>query len=123
MRQWTGRAVTEAREFMATKFPTICAHCHEPVSITRPWVVGHKKSRTAYPELTWDRDNWQIEHKRCSDQSAWQAAHERTARLTEHHVDTADVVRQLLDVALGMIGDDPDLAEVMISYLRDRTTR
>jgi len=80
MKQWTGRAVANVRAYMATKLPATCGRCLKPVTADQPWVVGHIKSRTAYPELTWDPANWQHEHKRCSDQSARQATLERAAR-------------------------------------------
>lgn len=68
---WSGRGVAKAREFMAatTKWPTVCGQCKKRVDKSSNWVVGHIKSRATHPELTWDRTNWRIEHRKCSDKS------------------------------------------------------
>jgi len=80
MRQWTGRAVARIRAHLATTLPAPCGRCLKPVTPDQAWIIGHIKSRAAYPELTWEPSNWQIEHKRCSDRSAKEAIAERAAR-------------------------------------------
>lgn len=69
--RWSGRKVAEARSYVAqiTTWPTKCGKCKKPVQQSDAWVVGHIKSRGAYPELTWVPSNWQVEHKTCSDKS------------------------------------------------------
>ena len=52
-----------------TKWPTKCGQCGRRVDKSKPWVVGHIKSRAQHPELTWDPTNWRIEHRRCSNRS------------------------------------------------------
>ncbi|HWI43260.1 MAG TPA: HNH endonuclease [Nocardioides sp.] len=65
-REWGGRAVTEARAWMATRLPAPCGRCGKTVGIEDRWHVGHIRSRAAYPELTFDPGNWQVEHEACS---------------------------------------------------------
>lgn len=77
--RWSGEVVAQARAYMAEQLPADCARCGLPID-NQPWVVGHKKSRLAYPELQMDPTNWQHEHKRCSDASASDAIRERAAR-------------------------------------------
>ncbi|MFT4010876.1 MAG: HNH endonuclease [Nocardioidaceae bacterium] len=45
--------------------------------MTDNWVVGHKVSRLARPELTWAMDNWQVECRDCSNRSANEAFAEK----------------------------------------------
>lgn len=79
-RQWGGRAVTEARAWMATRLPAPCGRCSKAVTIEDEWVVGHIKSRAAYPELTWEPSNWHPEHKACSEGTGTAAIIEKAKR-------------------------------------------
>jgi hypothetical protein len=64
-KKWHGTYVAAARHwFAATHDITVCARCGTP--ITGAWHLGHRLSRQTHPELTWDPDNWQAEHPRCS---------------------------------------------------------
>ncbi|WP_235739043.1 hypothetical protein [Nocardioides alcanivorans] len=94
MKPWSGRAVQQARWFIELHhLPGPCGKCKKPIDpATDRWVVGHIKSRTAYPHLTWDPKNWQPEHRACSDRSAQQAVQEKAARnaLRAHGIDPDD---------------------------------
>lgn len=50
------------------------------VTLKMDWVVGHIKSRAAYPELTWEPTNWRIEHRGCSDRTGTAAIIEKAKR-------------------------------------------
>lgn len=67
--KWSGRIVKRAREHVATSLPAPCGKCGDVVDGSEPWVVGHVASRSMHPELTLDPDNWQVEHRSCSDKS------------------------------------------------------
>lgn len=59
-----------------------CGHLVQPDPPSTParysgWVVGHIKSRSTHPELTWDPSNWQLEHRACSDASGTMAVIEK----------------------------------------------
>jgi hypothetical protein len=78
---WSGRAVTRARSVVETWLPAPCGQCQKPVTADQPWVVGHKLPRWQRPELTFVVDNWQPEHRTCSEKtSAREAAAARAAR-------------------------------------------
>lgn len=63
---------------MATRLPALCARgCGRTMTKTDDWVIGHKKSRHAYPQLTWDVNNWQIECRECSNKSGNEAIIEK----------------------------------------------
>lgn len=79
IKAWSGRAVQEARRFMAGFLPTACARCQTTITLTDTWVIGHRLSRAAHPELTWEPSNWQHEHRRCSNASAQAAVQEKAA--------------------------------------------
>lgn len=91
MRPWSGRAVQKARAYVATHhLPGPCGRCQAPIDPLRDrWVVGHIKSRAAYPELTWDPKNWRAECRACSDRSAQSSVQEKAARdaLRAHGID------------------------------------
>lgn len=79
MKAWSGRAVSQARQYVATRMlPGPCGQCGktvEPDPAGTPagksgWVVGHIKARATHPELTWEPSNWRPEHRRCSNRSA-----------------------------------------------------
>lgn len=74
---WSGRKVTAAREMVAAWLPMQCGRCPRIVDGTEPWVVGHKVSRALRPDLMWNVDNWQPEHRTCSDASAQAAVIEK----------------------------------------------
>lgn len=78
--KWAGRAVVRARATVGSWLPAPCGKCNRTVEPGSPWVVGHVRSRAAYPELTWDVSNWRPEHKACSDRTG-QAAVIEKARL------------------------------------------
>ncbi len=79
--EWGGRAAQSARAMMAPNLPCPCARgCGTVLTVDDAWVVGHKKSRHAYPELTWDVRNWQIECRPCSNKSSNEAAVEKALR-------------------------------------------
>lgn len=77
---WSGRAVTQARTLMSKRLPTPCGKCGKIVQPNDKWNVGHIKSRASYPQLTMDQNNWQIEHRECSDKSSQSAVQEKAAR-------------------------------------------
>jgi hypothetical protein len=77
---WSGRVVEGARAIVSTWLPAPCGRCGVVIQPTDRWVVGHIKSRHAYPELTLDVTNWQPEHKTCSDRSSGEAIVERVRR-------------------------------------------
>lgn len=59
-----------------------CGHLVQPDPPNTParysgWVVGHIKSRSTHPELTWDPSNWRLEHRACSDASGTLAVIEK----------------------------------------------
>ncbi len=60
--------------------PGPCARCGVPLTTDDEWVLGHIKSRVAYPELTWDPTNWQIECPPCSSRASHEALREAGAR-------------------------------------------
>lgn len=66
---WAGRKVTEARTIVATWLPMTCGRCPRVVDGSEPWVIGHKIARWERPDLMWAPDNWQPEHKACSDKT------------------------------------------------------
>lgn len=74
---WSGRVVAQARAIVVTWLPQACTKCGQPVTADQPWVVGHIKSRAAYPELTMDLANWWPEHRKCSDGSSHEASREK----------------------------------------------
>lgn len=79
--RWGGRRVQQARAYMAQRLPAPCARgCGAIVTETDEWVLGHVKSRAAYPELMWDQSNWQIECAPCSEESAADALREAGMR-------------------------------------------
>jgi hypothetical protein len=77
---WSGDVVRRARAVMAPRLPAPCGRCGETVERTDAWVVGHVKSRLAYPELTLVPSNWRIEHRACSDASSGEAIAEKALR-------------------------------------------
>lgn len=74
---WSGRKVAVARSIVAGWLPLPCPRCPRIVDGTEPWVVGHKVSRVLRPDLTDDPDNWQAEHRTCSDASGQAAVIEK----------------------------------------------
>lgn len=62
---------------MSTWLPRPCGKCGEQVTTDDAWVVGHIKSRLAYPLLTMELSNWQPEHRKCSDGSSHEASREK----------------------------------------------
>lgn len=64
---------------MAGLLPAPCARCGQTITTTDTWVIGHKLSRAAHPDLTWEPTNWQHEHRRCSNRSAQAAVQEKAA--------------------------------------------
>lgn len=71
--KWSGRRVVEARRlWAATHLPEPCAHCGEVVRVTDNWVLGHKESRGSRPDLMFVVDNWQTEHRSCSNKTGQQ---------------------------------------------------
>lgn len=77
---WSGDVVRRARAAMAPRLPAACGRCGKTVTRDQPWVVGHIKSRLAYPELTLDPSNWQHEHRACSDGSTGESIAELALR-------------------------------------------
>jgi len=85
---WSGAQVRNARTIMSRTLPAPCGRCGKTVEPDAPgtppgksgWVVGHIKSRLAYPELTGSPDNWRVEHRTCSDGSAAEAIIEKALR-------------------------------------------
>jgi len=65
---------------MAPHLPTPCGRCDKTVTRDQQWVVGHIKSRLAYPELTLVPSNWRIEHRACSNGTAAEAIAEKALR-------------------------------------------
>jgi hypothetical protein len=53
------------------------------------WVVGHIKSRHAYPELARVLSNWRPEHRRCSDGTGGEAMLEKAIRSARVGLDAA----------------------------------
>jgi hypothetical protein len=82
---WNGSNVRKARAAMsvwlANRGSMPCGKCGLPVSPADKWVVGHKKSRHAYPELLMEASNWQPEHAACSNRSGHDAKLERADRI------------------------------------------
>lgn len=74
---WSGRRVQAARTLVATWLPMQCGRCPHPVDGTEPWVVGHKIARSIRPDLMWSPDNWQPEHRACSDRTGQAAVIEK----------------------------------------------
>ena len=70
VREWSGRAVMQARAVVITWLPAPCGQCGEPVHPADSWVVGHKIARAVRPDLTWEPSNWRPEHRSCSNKSA-----------------------------------------------------
>lgn len=87
--RWSGRNQAAAREWVAARLPAPCGRCGRTVDGTRPWNVGHKRSRASFPELTMEPSNWQPECRKCSDASAQAAVIEKARRdaLREHGID------------------------------------
>ncbi|HEY0889660.1 MAG TPA: HNH endonuclease [Nocardioides sp.] len=77
---WSGANVRHARATIAPTLPRPCGRCRKTVHPTDRWVVGHIKSRHAYPELTLVPSNWQPEHRACSDRSSGEAIAEKALR-------------------------------------------
>lgn len=79
---WRGRAVTQARDYMRqhTTWPHRCGQCGTPVTQDMDWVVGHIKPRAIYPELTWDTNNWRVEHRTCSNKTGQSVVIEKAKR-------------------------------------------
>lgn len=77
---WSGRRVMQARELVGRSLPRPCGRCDALVMPEDKWIVGHIKSRAAYPELTWDPRNWRPEHDACSRPTAQAAVQENAAR-------------------------------------------
>ena len=94
---WSGRAVTDARAYMARTLPTSCAKCGKTVKATDNWVVGHIKSRAVWPELTMVPSNWSVEHRACSDASAQSVVQEKAAAdaLKSHGIDRKSVFSRI----------------------------
>ena len=90
VKAWTGRAVTQARDYMRTNttWPATCGQCNKPVQLTDNWVVGHILARATHPEHTWNPDNWRIEHRKCSDRTgqATVIAKAKADALREHGI-------------------------------------
>lgn len=61
--------MTQARVFMAQFLPKPCARCGKEIGVNDEWVIGHIKPRGTHPHLMWDKDNWQHEHRACSDKT------------------------------------------------------
>lgn len=78
--RWSGRTVEKARALIGSKLPLPCGKCGGIVEFEDDWIVGHIKSRAAYPELTLDPTNWCAEHRPCSDESGHEAMLERISR-------------------------------------------
>lgn len=78
--RWDGSAVTKIRETWRERLPLRCRRCGRMVYPADDWIVGHIKSRRAYPELTWDPANHWPEHRSCSNESANEAKLEAAAR-------------------------------------------
>lgn len=77
---WSGDVVRRARAVMAPRLPCACGRCGKTVTRDDAWVVGHIKSRLAFPELTLRPSNWRIEHRACSDASSGEAIAEKALR-------------------------------------------
>ena len=58
-----------ARKHMATLLPAPCFQCGHMVQPTDQWVIEHKQTRGAHPELTWETSNWAHSHRRCSSKT------------------------------------------------------
>lgn len=106
---WAGRAVGQARSLVSTWLPAPCGKCLKTVTpdpVGTParwsqWVVGHKKDRVVYPELTWEVSNWQPEHRACSDASGQESVIRKAkadALRTAGITDSAAIAR-VLDAA------------------------
>lgn len=90
---WNGSNVRKARAAMAVwlskRGSMPCGKCGLPVSPADKWVVGHKQSRHAYPELMMETSNWQPEHAACSNRSGHDAKLERADRIAREAVPAA----------------------------------
>lgn len=60
MSDWNGRAVMEARAYVLSRDGAQCRECGWEGSTDNPLVLDHIQPRSKFPELTWDRDNWQV---------------------------------------------------------------
>lgn len=103
---WNGSRVTRARAVVQTWLPAPCGQCGQEVTAADEFVVGHIRSRLAYPELTWVVSNWQPEHASCSVRTGrdvrLEAAHLAGARaaLGRAQADGAAAVLADLDAGL-----------------------
>ncbi|MBS2939581.1 HNH endonuclease [Nocardioides sp. J2M5] len=65
---------------MATKLPAPCGRCGVTIAADADpstWIVGHIRSRAAYPELMLEPSNWRHEHDACSRKTAQAAVIEK----------------------------------------------
>lgn len=68
---WSGRKVTNARAYWATRLPLPCRRCGKPVLATQRWHVGHIRDRYAggSDAIT---NQWP-EHERCNTSAGGKA--------------------------------------------------
>jgi hypothetical protein len=91
---WGGRRSQELRRHFATTLPQPCGLCGEVVHPGDEWVLGHIKSRMAYPELTFQLDNLRAEHRSCSNRTGSATKQEvRDRRAAEGDVIRGGVIR------------------------------
>jgi hypothetical protein len=87
---WGGRDVDRARALMATQLPIRCCSCPRVIKPGDAWVIHHKQSRGAHPELTWEPSNWAIQCRTCSNKSGQQGVIDKAkadARRADHKED------------------------------------
>lgn len=132
--KWSGGAVTSARAWLAarTDWSTVCCgHCGKRVQPGTPWVLGHIKARATHPELTWDPDNWRVEHKKCSNKSGQAAviakakadALKEIGKIPEsenhgsqnHDFSSAHTAPQSPDLHFSLSPDSPDQASPVLA--------
>ncbi|MFC6153659.1 HNH endonuclease [Nocardioides yefusunii] len=102
MNEWSGRRVTEAREWALGHLPATCGKCGGPIKPAQGWVLGHIKDRALFPELMWQPTNWQREHRDCSNSSSQSVVQKNAAvtALVAVGVDRADAAELVADGGL-----------------------
>jgi hypothetical protein len=94
-RPWSGRAVTNARHYMAQLLPLPCGRCGHRVTPEHQWVIGHRIPRSVRPDLTWDPTNWQPEHRRCPSAPTLHASSEGSGLLVRVEKRKRDALQRI----------------------------
>lgn len=63
---WNGHRAQRARVIVATRLPSPCPRCGEPVTHDQLWDVDHLEPLSVAPHRAYDPSNWAAAHRACN---------------------------------------------------------